>query len=285
MPAKYSGLLDQTRLENVDLQSAIWKPVRVGRWNLDAIRPEFFSLRRNKSVAPKLRPTAWLDGLRGFAAFLVCLHHNQLWAHGMKGNLVLENGFGYEGRHYFAALPFVRIFFSGGHFAVSIFFVISGYVLSVKSLSLIHAGQSANTVDVVGSALFRRWLRLYLPIITITFSWLCIRHATKIWVDMGEIEDSFGKDVIKWYRMFKNYSFVFSENIYQFTGPYHPHLWSIPIEVSYFLSSVSKDYVLNHDCSSKGLSLSTLRCLHCLGAPEMLDSRVKLVSSSTSSTS
>lgn len=237
MPAKYGGLLDQKNLEDVSLHSAIWKPVRGGRWSLESVRPEFLTLRQSKTSSQKLRPTAWLDGLRGFAAFLVYLHHNQLWAHGLKGNLILENAFGFEGKHYFAALPFVRIFFSGGHFAVSIFFVISGYVLSVKSLEYIHASQPANSTEVIGSALFRRWLRLYLPIITISLAWLCVRHWTRIWVDMGEMEESFWKDLVKWYQMFKNYSFVFTENIYQFPTIFHPHLWSIPIEVGCFLDS------------------------------------------------
>jgi len=230
MPAKLNGLLDQDPLEEVNLSSTIWKPVRAGRWSLDAARPEFFSLRHGKSNPKKLRPTAWLDGLRGFAAFLVCLHHNQLWSHGLKGNLVFESGFGYEGRHYFATLPFVRLFFSGGHFAVAIFFVISGYVLSVKAMGLIHHNQNLNAADNIGSALFRRWLRLYIPVIVVTFIWLCVRHWSNVWVDLHKMDGTFRGEVLNWYRMFKNYSFVFSTNIYEFTEPYHPHAWSIPIE-------------------------------------------------------
>jgi peptidoglycan/LPS O-acetylase OafA/YrhL len=185
-----------------------------------------------RTGAPKaqIRRTAWLDGLRGFAAFLVYLHHNQLWAHSGNGNLVYENAFGYEGRHYFAALPFVRTFFSGGHFAVAIFFVISGYVLSVKPLGLIQKRNTLSAAENVGSALFRRWLRLYIPIIVVTFFWMCFRHATRIWVDVPEMKRTFREDVLKWYYSFKNYSFVFSDNIYEFTNTYHMHTWSIPYE-------------------------------------------------------
>lgn len=171
-----------------------------------------------------------LDGLRGFAAFLVYLHHNQLWAHDDLGNKVYQNAFGFEGRNYFAALPFVRLFFSGGHFAVGFFFVISGYVLSIKSLGLIQKGEVLTAADSVGSALFRRWLRLYLPIIVVTLSFLTFRHWSGVWVDLPELKGTYREDLLHWYYTFKNYSFVFSTNIYEFALPYHQHVWSIPIE-------------------------------------------------------
>jgi peptidoglycan/LPS O-acetylase OafA/YrhL len=229
MPAKPEGLLGYPSLEDINLQSIPWKPSRVPRWSLETVRPEFLTLRSSSPRKP-IRRTAWLDGLRGFAAFLVYLHHNQLWSHGGKGNLIYENSFGYENRYYFAALPFVRLFFSGGHLAVAILFVISGYVLSVKSLSLIQNGRTLNAAEIFGSALFRRWMRLYLPVIMVTFLWLCFRHWTGIWVDMHESKKTFLDDLKEWYLTFKNYSFVFSTNIYEFTEPYHPHTWSIPVE-------------------------------------------------------
>lgn len=194
------------------------------------IRPEFLALRPSNPKPSTLRPTAWLDGLRGFAAFLVYLHHHQLWAHGAAGNEVFENAFGYQGKHYFAALPMVRTAFSGGHFAVTIFFVISGYVLSVKSMGLIHRAQTSTITDVIGSALFRRWLRLYIPIIAITFLWMCFRHATHMWMDLPALKSSFGEEVGHWYATFKNYSFVFSSNVLPFAISYHAHTWTIPLE-------------------------------------------------------
>ncbi|KAF2680065.1 acyltransferas-like protein [Lentithecium fluviatile CBS 122367] len=230
MPSKFDGPLDHGRMEEIKLNSATWKPMRPSRWSLDIIRPEFFALRPSSPKKP-IRHTAWLDGLRGFAAFMVYLHHNQLWAHGFNGNIVYENSFGYEGKHYFAALPFVRHFFSGGHYAVSIFFVISGYVLSVKSLGLIQRGQQQNAADSVGSALFRRWLRLYIPVIAVTFLWMSQRHWTGLWVDFGIQKDTYWEQLWDWYTKFKNYSFAFlTGNIYEFPILYHPHSWSIPIE-------------------------------------------------------
>lgn len=229
MPGKVEGLLDHGRLENVNLRTEPWKPSRTSRWSFEFARPEFFALR---SPRPKgtLRKTAWLDGLRGFAALLVYFHHNILWSHGGLGNLMFECAYGFEGRHYFGALPFIRLFFSGGHFAVAIFFVISGYVLSIKSLGLVQKGQLSGAADTVGSALFRRWLRLYLPIIIVTFSLFTFRHATKMWMEITPLKSTYREEVREWYYKFKNYSFVFCENIYEFPMLYHAHVWSIPIE-------------------------------------------------------
>jgi peptidoglycan/LPS O-acetylase OafA/YrhL len=229
MPEKAEGLLDHGMLEDIDLRANSWKPSRAPRWTLDVIRPEFMALRSSVPKKP-LRKTAWLDGLRGFAAFIVYIHHNQLWAHGEKGNVVYENAYGFEGRRYFAALPFVRLFYSGGHFAVGIFFVISGYVLSLKTLSLIQSGKQLSAAETLGSALFRRWMRLYIPIILVTFSWMCFRHWSKIWTDERDMAATFGEDIVRWYQTFKNYSFVFTGNYYDFAFTYHVHLWSIPIE-------------------------------------------------------
>jgi peptidoglycan/LPS O-acetylase OafA/YrhL len=169
--------------------------------------------------------------LRGFAALIVYIHHNQLWAHGHKGNEIYENAFGYKGNHYFAALPFIRHFFSGGHFAVAIFFVISGYVLSYKALGLIQQGRYLNAADTVGSALFRRWLRLYIPVIGVTLFFVIFRHWTHIWISFGELKSSLPAELLNWYYTFKNYSFVFlSGSGFEFPSQYHLHAWTIPVE-------------------------------------------------------
>ncbi|KAJ8117043.1 hypothetical protein OPT61_g1680 [Boeremia exigua] len=230
MPAKIEGPLDCGAPEDVVVDSPMWKPLRATRWSLDVVRPEFLTLRPGSPRKP-IRRTAWLDGLRGFAAFIVYLHHNQLWSHDIHGNSVFENSFGYNNQHYFAALPFVRHFFSGGHFAVAIFFVISGYVLSIKPLRSIQKGQHMASADSVGSALFRRWVRLYLPVIGFTLSWMIFRHWTNVWVDFGERKDSWGEEFKTWYYTFKNYSFVFlTGDGLDFTKKYNGHLWSIPME-------------------------------------------------------
>lgn len=186
----------------------------------------------NNNNNEKLRPTAYLDGLRGFAAFLVYWHHHELWAHVPVQTQYIESSFGYRGRHHFAALPVVRIFFHGGHFAVATFFVISGYVLSAKPISLIHAGEQAKLADNLGSALFRRWLRLYIPIIATTFIYMTVLHTFNIWVDhLGDKQPraSYAAAIWAWYAELKNFTFVFNTGKVPWLD-YNFHLWSIPVE-------------------------------------------------------
>ena len=47
---------------------------------------------------------------------------------------------------------------------VVIFFVISGYVLSYRSLKLARQGKQVELLDSLASSVFRRWLRLHLPV-------------------------------------------------------------------------------------------------------------------------
>ncbi|KAK4160408.1 acyltransferase family-domain-containing protein [Cladorrhinum sp. PSN259] len=196
-------------------------------WRLLVLWPS-----KSISTPEKLRPTAYLDGIRGFAAFLVYWHHHQLWAHNPMQKVFIESGWGYLGRYHFMSFPFVRIFFQGGHFAVGTFFVISGYVLSAKPLSLIHAGEQAKLADNVGSALFRRWLRLYIPIFATTWIHMTFSYATGMW--LGSLTFTLKKTYLgqmwDWWCQFKNFSFLFYEGDRPSLS-YNYHLWSIPIEM------------------------------------------------------
>ncbi|KAK8860045.1 acyltransferase [Apiospora arundinis] len=240
-----NGLLDDLDMGEIEANKPPWEPdwkpatqirlrakrTLVGLTNLarrliSPFRPKGVS--KGFSSRKELRPTAYLDGLRGFAAFLVYWHHHELWAHGSKTGY-FEHAFAYEGNYHFAALPFFRFFFAGGHFAVSTFFVISGYVLSTKPLSLIHEREYVKLGDSIASALFRRWLRLYLPFIVTTFVYMSCWHALDLWIVDVEKQESWAAEVWNWYADFKNFSFVFNSG-----GPpwfsYNFHLWSIPIE-------------------------------------------------------
>lgn len=179
-----------------------------------------------------LRPTAYLDGLRGFAAFLVYIHHHQLWAHAasiFEDDQIFENAYGYKGRYRFAALPGIRNFFTGGHMAVATFYVISGYVLAAKPLSLIHAGEHLRLLDNLASSMFRRWIRLYLPIIVTTFVYVTSWHIFGMWTACCAQQGSITDEWWNWYVELKNFSFVFKEGAIWVS--YNNHLWSIPLEM------------------------------------------------------
>jgi peptidoglycan/LPS O-acetylase OafA/YrhL len=175
--------------------------------------------------------TAYLDGLRGFAALLVFSLHHQVWGHsGTGGEFILENAFGWNGIYQLVCFPGFRIFFSGGHLAVAIFFVISGYVLSMRPLSLIQAGEAAKMSDNLASALFRRWLRLYIPVAGTTFLWMTSWHLFSIRSSnpIAQMpESTYLRELWKWYCDFKNYSFIFQGEAW---NAYNDHTWSIPME-------------------------------------------------------
>ncbi|KAF7558244.1 hypothetical protein G7Z17_g155 [Cylindrodendrum hubeiense] len=185
-----------------------------------------------KSPPPdkKLRPTAYLDGLRGFAAFLVYIQHHELWVHDsgdLKG--AFENAFGYDGKFYFASFYGIRHMFTGGHYAVVTFFVISGYVLSVKPLSLIQAGEYVQLGDTIASALFRRWLRLFLPLIVTVLLSVTVYHTFGMWIKPLKMQRTLWDEFWTFYIEFKNFSFVYKGGGEPWLT-YNRHLWSIPVE-------------------------------------------------------
>ena len=184
----------------------------------------------SSSDGPKqLRPTAYLDGLRGFAAFLVYIHHHQLWAHSVGQWRTFESGFGSRGEYYFASFPFIRNFFTGGHMAVACFFIISGYVLALKPLSLIHAGEHLKLLDNLASAFFRRWFRLFIPLIVTTLTYVISWHVFGYWNAACEAKGTLGEELWNWYVEFKNFSYLYKEG-WLFPS-YNTHLWSIALEM------------------------------------------------------
>ncbi|KAK3390630.1 acyltransferase family-domain-containing protein [Podospora didyma] len=184
----------------------------------------------------QLRSTAYLDGLRGFAAFLVYIHHHELWTHvatnaaGTNDYKIFESGFGQDGIFRFATFPGIRNFFTGGHMAVAVFYVISGYVLSAKSLSLIHANEQLKLSEVLASSFFRRWFRLYLPLIVTTLVWVTSWHVFGVWVQNIHPKGTLGEELWNWYREFKSFSFLFRDGGDVWVS-YNTHLWSIPLEM------------------------------------------------------
>jgi peptidoglycan/LPS O-acetylase OafA/YrhL len=177
-----------------------------------------------------LRPTAWLDGLRGFAALLVYVLHHELWAHeSLQGERIFENAYGYEGRHYFVQLPFIRVLFGGGHYSVAIFFVISGYVLSLKPMTLLQDQRHLEMCENLASALFRRWLRLYILVAVTTFMFMLCLSIYPPLQTVVKPEAHFLDEVYRWYDDFKGFSFVFRQGGVPWSH-YNFHAWTIPFE-------------------------------------------------------
>ena len=79
-----------------------------------------------------------------------------------------------DARPFLFQLPFLRIIVMGGPFWVALFFVLSGYVCSMKSLRLARAGEIDAARKAVSNSIFRRVVRLVFPATLMTIiSWSC----------------------------------------------------------------------------------------------------------------
>jgi peptidoglycan/LPS O-acetylase OafA/YrhL len=114
--------------------------------------------------SPQLgKSTAYLDGLRGIAAFCIYVEHFSII-------LFPYVRYGYNGSNSTSLLqlPIVRILFAGTSM-VNIFFILSGYVLSLKPYTHAKAQSYDRVLSSMSSALFRRAHRLYYPGLVSTF--------------------------------------------------------------------------------------------------------------------
>ncbi|KAK1242490.1 hypothetical protein MKX08_005302 [Trichoderma sp. CBMAI-0020] len=108
----------------------------------------------------------WLDGLRGIAAAIVATDHYFMGA-------ILHAGFRSfwadppeENRRLYQ-LPPLRLVFAA-HAMVPLFFVISGYAISINLIRLRAGSNSEGFLRRLSSAVTRRGLRIYLPVLCIT---------------------------------------------------------------------------------------------------------------------
>ncbi|KIW12375.1 hypothetical protein PV08_09652 [Exophiala spinifera] len=125
------------------------------------IRPRMFSPARKRRITP----TSWLDGLRGMAAFIVVIYHQNLLVYFFRNKSC--QAWKQNDPHLWQ-LPIFRLVCSGGAM-VDVFFVVSGYALSYKPLTLARNKEFTKLHASIVSSLFRRGIRLYLPVVFITF--------------------------------------------------------------------------------------------------------------------
>lgn len=205
------------------------------------------------SKALKINPTSWLNGVRGIAALLVYIFH----AFGVWFPLV-PAFHATPTETNLLQLPLIRTIFVSGGAAVSVFFALSGYVLTHKSLYWIRTGSRANVPSSVFSSMFRRGFRLYLPPILLTF---CEMLATRFGFPPPlnftfRAEETFGAQFMDWIwetNRFVNPLHNFGSAVKGFVvhPKYDPVIWTIPLEfygsfVVYFLLLLLMRVPKNH---------------------------------------
>ncbi|SMR62962.1 unnamed protein product [Zymoseptoria tritici ST99CH_3D1] len=172
--------------------------------------------------------TGYLDGLRGLAAVIVFIHH---WTSDFTEGWH-EFGFGQEGHYHFASLPFINILWHGGNPAVVIFFVLSGYVLSLGHLQKLR--QQKSTQWSLLSAVLRRPVRLYAPCVAVTLLYAFLLHVPGLILPVEELplQDNLFAEI--WVALTRSAEYLnpFQEhenNLWWF--PYNMVMWTIPVEL------------------------------------------------------
>ena len=221
-----------------------------------ALVPSFMG----KNTRRRLYSTSYLDGLRGVAAFIVFIDH-----FAVNYFDLLRRGYGSTADDfYLIQIPLVRLFYSG-RASVAIFFVISGFVLSYKPLKQVHTGQSSLLLDTLASSVFRRGLRLYIPVAVGTFLSMLMSHWE--WYQelpststdaLPPIIDNFWDQLEHWRDHMVGISWPFQTAMPNtpYCPPYNGHLWTIPIE--YFGSMVVYVMMLGLGRCQTWIRLSTM---------------------------
>lgn len=120
--------------------------------------PSFLTTTTTKP--PVSRPTDFLDGMRGYACLVVFFFHCVTIFYRYKNGYWANGGKGADG--YITQLPILRVLYSGKEM-VLVFFVLSGFSITLRPLKLANRGAHDELYKNVASATFRRAGRLYFP--------------------------------------------------------------------------------------------------------------------------
>lgn len=233
----------------------------------------------NRRGIIKSSSTSALDGLRGVAAVIVVNFH-------ILFSYTKFHDFGYgldEENTWFFQLPFVRLVHAG-HAMVVVFFVVGGYVLSIKPLALVNSGQMDRFYGSLVSSIFRRGFRLYIPAIVATFISMVTLYAglwehsrqyiTKdkkyIYYADNHIYPAklFTEQILHWLEQTKLLTNVFTYYNKGFSFPYYPqydpHLWTIPVEYRSSLTLFLTLFALSRCKSCARIAFMLLLNLFCI---------------------
>lgn len=227
----------QMNLRNLSLPSKTTVQHAIKRTSFFLL-PTFIqtTIRPSEQPSKSHHPTAWLDGMRGIAAFLVFIFHISYATHDVATAYAPHGG-----KTDLLRLPIIRFFYHGPAM-VSIFFVLSGYALSYKPAKQMHKGEIDALLKGLSSSVVRRGMRLYLPCVASTLCIVAIvrlggydwtreiandgkrltgyrdRHAWRY--------DTFAEQMWHWGSSFLGFANPFTGKRMYLDG----HLWTIPLE-------------------------------------------------------
>ncbi|WYZ38117.1 hypothetical protein EsH8_III_000031 [Colletotrichum jinshuiense] len=219
-------------------------------------------LRPNDFKHRRLYPTSWLDGLRGVASLIVFFCH---FTEKHVGWYSQPYGITEENDHAASSplqLPFLRVIYCGRPM-VHIFFVISGFVLSLKALKQTRKGDYDGLHRTLSSSVFRRGFRLFLPTTVSTFIIMLMIRLR--W--MGQPLPTLWEQLVDWKNAVWRITFSWQWDITQIL-PYDVHLWTIPIEFSnslllfVVLTGVSRMKTYLRLASVLTIMIYSLKCGH-----------------------
>ncbi|KAJ9141682.1 Acyltransferase [Pleurostoma richardsiae] len=207
------------------------------------ILPSFVQSRLSgepKQQSKKPGPTAYLDGMRGLAAFFV------FFCHYFYTCFVIAEGWGYGEHNYsFLKLPIVRLFYQGPPM-VCVFFVISGYALSLRPLKLARARALDALASSMASLVFRRAVRLFVPTALSTLLVVVLlrlgayegtRGLARDPVFMRNVHEhhperraSAAAQLAEWAHYMFDFVHVWDWRKFGGSTPLDVHLWTIPVE-------------------------------------------------------
>ncbi|KAE9986872.1 hypothetical protein Vi05172_g7973 [Venturia inaequalis] len=190
----------------------------------------------------KIHPTAYLDGMRGLAALFV------FFCHYLYTCFVINFGYG-QGEpgtnNNLFQLPILRLLYSGPPM-VCLFFVISGYALSLKPLKLMRARSWDNLANTMTSSIFRRGIRLFLPTTISTFMVFLMlrlnfyegtrefandqRYIRNINEPHPDCWETFSIQFYDWCQKVFLFVHVWSWEPFGGSTNYDVHLWTVPVE-------------------------------------------------------
>ncbi|KAL8376183.1 hypothetical protein RB595_007338 [Gaeumannomyces hyphopodioides] len=256
------------------------KLIRAPPWRTAAVRAVFFlvpsflrhhhspaaasgrDFRRSQSRVDRLGPTSYLDGMRGVAAFVVFLCHYFYTC------FRVAEGWGYNGNDGILTLPIFRLWYQGPPM-VAVFFVVSGYALSIKPLRLARAAArgaaarrppstpslpsaapppspSEEFSATLSSFVFRRFFRLFLPTAASTLMVaVLLRAGVYEWTRDFAHDERFMRNVQElhperlgslalqlrdWARAMFEFIHVWGWEPFGGSTAYDVHLWTIPVE-------------------------------------------------------